>query len=108
MFNLSLFWQNILYALRCLSAKNPKNPNAPRLWDLKPGTKLEIISGNGASEFYTIEKIYFELAKFDSKRPKFKATVIDKFGKKDNIYLSDAGVVPYFTGWLNDHVPYLN
>lgn len=103
---LKLLWQNILYFFRCLLAKNPNNPHAPRLWDLKSGTILEVHVGNKIQSTYTIKRVVWQIGKHNGKLDP-KAIVTDQIDQQREIYLSDAGVVPYSLKWHHNHVPFI-
>lgn len=103
---LIMFFKNAWYFLRCWFVRNPNNPEAPRLWDLKPGTKFKVLLYGKLNGSYVIVRVFWHITKYDGAL-KFKAEVQDSQGKLDEIYLTDQGVVPYHHGWNGGNVPYL-
>lgn len=103
---MKMFFSNLWYYIKCtvLAPRNPNNPAAPRLRDLKPGTKFKVdhTGSHGYTKTYTIKRVFWVIASGD--RLKFTAEVEES---QEEIFLSDAGVVPYQAGWINQNVPYL-
>lgn len=99
------FLANCWYFIRCWFVRNPKNPKAPRLWDLKPGTKFKVRHYGEEKDLYVVVRVFWSITKYTGQLS-FKAEVVDSRGVNEEVFLTDQGVVPYHHGWNESNVPY--
>ena len=82
--------------------KNPLHPSALRLQDIHIGQTLMLVrshlNSNNDGKVYVLSEPYMA-----NLHGKLNGLVVDVFyyyhGKKEQIYLTDAGVIPYESGW---------